>query len=213
MRTCHSNMPLWHKNYFVCVCVLKCAQFFATPWTVALQATLSMGFPRQEYLSGLPFPYPGDLPTQGLNPCLLCLLHRQVDSLLLSHLGSPGYLWCPPKCCFLLSIHRSVELLRSSPLEGKMILFWWSDSLVSSVLGSEANVGLREAFPTLWLNMKKYFSMCTCMGFSGGASGKESTYNAGDARDSGSIPGQENPLEKEMATHSSILAWEIPWTE
>ena len=34
--------------------------------------------------------------------------------------------------------------------------------------------------------------------------------NAGDA---GSIPGQEDPLEKEMATHSSILAWEIPWTE
>ena len=34
--------------------------------------------------------------------------------------------------------------------------------------------------------------------------------NAGDA---GSIPGQEDPLEEEMATHSSILAWEIPWTE
>ena len=38
----------------------------------------------------------------------------------------------------------------------------------------------------------------------------ESTCNAGDA---GSIPDQEDPLEKEMATHSSILAWEIPWTE
>ena len=41
-------------------------------------------------------------------------------------------------------------------------------------------------------------------------SGKESACNAGDA---GSIPGSGNPLEKEMATHSSILAWEIPWTE
>ena len=37
--------------------------------------------------------------------------------------------------------------------------------------------------------------------------------NAGDVRDPGSIPGQEDPLEKEMATHSSILASEIPWTE
>ena len=37
--------------------------------------------------------------------------------------------------------------------------------------------------------------------------------NAGDARDAGSIPDQEDPLEKEMATHSSILAWEIPRTE
>ena len=41
-------------------------------------------------------------------------------------------------------------------------------------------------------------------------SDKESACNAGDT---GSIPGQEDPLEKEMATHSSILDWEIPWTE
>ena len=37
--------------------------------------------------------------------------------------------------------------------------------------------------------------------------------NAGDMGDSGLIPGQEDPLEKEMATHSSLLAWRIPWTE
>ena len=37
--------------------------------------------------------------------------------------------------------------------------------------------------------------------------------NAGDVRDAGSIPGQEDPLEEEMATHSSIHAWRIPWTE
>ena len=37
-------------------------------WTVALQAPLSMGFPRQEYWSGLSFPPPGDLPTSGINP-------------------------------------------------------------------------------------------------------------------------------------------------
>ena len=37
--------------------------------------------------------------------------------------------------------------------------------------------------------------------------------NAGDARDTGLIPGGEDPLEKEMAALSSILAWEIPWTE
>ena len=49
-------------------------------------APLFMGFPRQEYWSGLPFPSPGDLPDQGLNPSLL---HWQVDSLSLSHQGSP----------------------------------------------------------------------------------------------------------------------------
>ena len=40
----------------------------ATPWTVAHQAPLSTGFPRQEYWSGLPFPSPGDLPNPGIEP-------------------------------------------------------------------------------------------------------------------------------------------------
>ena len=49
-----------------------------------------------------------------------------------------------------------------------------------------------------------------CVGFPGSSDGKASAYNAGDL---GSIPGLEDPLEKEMATLSSILAWKIPWTE
>ena len=40
----------------------------ATPWAIAYQALLSMGFSRQEYWSGLPFPSPGDLPDQGIEP-------------------------------------------------------------------------------------------------------------------------------------------------
>ena len=48
------------------------------------------------------------------------------------------------------------------------------------------------------------------LGFPGGSDSKEYACNAGDP---GSIPGQEDPLEKGMATHSSILAWKIPWTE
>ena len=43
-------------------------QLFATPWTVAYQSPLSMGFSRQEYWSGLPFPSPGDLPDSGIEP-------------------------------------------------------------------------------------------------------------------------------------------------
>ena len=42
---------------------------------------------------------------------------------------------------------------------------------------------------------------------------KNPTVNAEEAGDVGSILGQEDPLKKEMATHSRILAWEIPWTE
>ena len=43
-----------------------CVLLFTTPWTVACQAPLSMGFPRQEYCSGFPFPSPGDLPDPGI---------------------------------------------------------------------------------------------------------------------------------------------------
>ena len=42
---------------------------------------------------------------------------------------------------------------------------------------------------------------------------KNSPSNAGDIRDLGLIPGQEDPLEEGMATHSRILGWRIPWTE
>ena len=72
----------------ICTQSLSYVQLFLTPWTVARKA-LSMRFPRQEYWSGLPCLPPGDLPTQGWNPQLLCLLHQQADSLPLSYLGSP----------------------------------------------------------------------------------------------------------------------------
>ena len=48
------------------------------------------------------------------------------------------------------------------------------------------------------------------MGFPGGSDSRKSAYNAGDL---GLIPGEGRSLQKEMATHSSILAWRIPWTE
>ena len=58
--------------------VSQLCQLFATPWTVAYQASLSMGFSRQEYWSGLPFPSPGDLPHLGIEPRSLAL---QADAL------------------------------------------------------------------------------------------------------------------------------------
>ena len=48
--------------------LLCSVRLFATPWTVARQAPLSMGFSRQEYWSGLPFPSPGDPPNPGIEP-------------------------------------------------------------------------------------------------------------------------------------------------
>ena len=78
---------------FVCACAesLIPVQFFATPWTVAFQAPLSMGFSRQEHWSGLPFPSPGDLPDPGIKPSSPAL---QVDSLLSEPPGKPQKTLC-----------------------------------------------------------------------------------------------------------------------
>ena len=107
------------------MCVCPVISDSVTPWTVALQAPLSMEFPRQEHWSGLPFPSPGDLPDSGIEPRSPTL---QMDFLSLSHWGSP------------LSI------------------------------------------------------LVTALG------------------DWGQSLGLKDPPKEEMATHSSILAWEIPWT-
>ena len=69
-------------------CVFIALRLFTTPWTVARQAPLSMGFPRQQHWSGCHFLLQGIFLTQRLNVHLLCFLHWQVDSLPLSHVGS-----------------------------------------------------------------------------------------------------------------------------
>ena len=65
---------------------LSHVRLFATPWTVAYQASPSMGFSRQEYWSGLPFPSPGDLPNPGIEPGSPAL---QTDALSSEPLGKP----------------------------------------------------------------------------------------------------------------------------
>ena len=68
----------------MCVCVgtqsVNRVWLFVTPWTVARQALLSVGFSRQEYWSRLPFPSPGDLLDPGTEPTSLCLLLWKVNS-------------------------------------------------------------------------------------------------------------------------------------
>ena len=66
--------------------LLSRVQLFATPWTVAYQASPSVGFSRQEYWSGLLFPSPGDLPNPGIKPRLPAL---QADALPSEPPGNP----------------------------------------------------------------------------------------------------------------------------
>ena len=99
---------------------------FTTPWTVARQAPLPMGFPRQEYWNGLPFPSPGDLPYWRIEPHLL---HWQADSLPLSYQGSPRTLLmlvCSPfsfpncilSCCPFSTVRVLQGNVTSSPASG-----------------------------------------------------------------------------------------------
>ena len=68
LRYADDTTLMAEKEKKVKVKSLSRVQLFATPWIVAHQAPLSMGFSRQEYWSGLPFPSPGDLPDPGIEP-------------------------------------------------------------------------------------------------------------------------------------------------
>ena len=101
-----------------CVCgksLQSCSTLY-DPRTIAHQAALSMGFSRPEYWSGLPCPPLGDLLTQGLNPCFLCLLYCQAGSLPLAPTGKPSNWHCLVLNIYDLSIasgllHEGGELV------------------------------------------------------------------------------------------------------
>ena len=99
--------------------VAKSCPTLATPWTVACQAPLFLGFSRQEYWSGLPFPSPGDLPQLGIEPRSPAL---QADSLPTELQGKPrlSYLkWylVDSYCCENHCQHPSPELFSSCKTE------------------------------------------------------------------------------------------------
>ena len=79
----------------------------ATPWTVAHQALLSLGFSRQEHWSGLPFPSPGDLPDPGIEPGSPAL---QADAL---PSEPPGKLYLLADCLIIACVHA--KSLQSCP--------------------------------------------------------------------------------------------------
>ena len=105
--------PLYSIFSILSLCVLSHVWFLATLWTVACQAPLSMGFSRQEYRSGMPFPSSGDLPDPGVE-------FSSLASLVLTgrvlyhwrHLGSPHSLfnllqYCPQAACFIVVVPSS----------------------------------------------------------------------------------------------------------
>ena len=115
----------------MCVCVLSHIQLFATPWTVAHQATLSMEFSRQEYWSRLPFSTPGNLPEPGNKATFLispALAGRFFTTRPPGNprvlVDSPIFIWrkglklvCSrPRCCVELSVWSTLTCNLQSPL-------------------------------------------------------------------------------------------------
>ena len=85
---------------------LSRVQLFATPWTVAYQAPLSMGFSRQKYWSGLPFPPSGDLPDPGIEPTSPA---STIENNICCGLVMYGLYFaevCPLYACFLESFYH-----------------------------------------------------------------------------------------------------------
>ena len=144
-----------------------------------------MGFSKQEYWSGLPFPSPGDLPNPGIEP---------------------------------VSSASQADTLTSEP-PGKLVCYW--DKLHILHKETEAqqlhNILMVTQSGTLWnqdLNPSKFTWGWWWWGrFLHGSSSKESTYNAVEQNTWVQSLGQVEPLEEEMTTRSSILAWKISWTE
>ena len=87
------NMMLLCCVWSVCAPSLGLSDSFATPWTAARQALLSMEFSRQEYWSGLPFPSPENLPDPGIEPA--CLASPAVAGVFFTTSDT----WEAPWCC------------------------------------------------------------------------------------------------------------------
>ena len=82
-----NHLPKPPLSVTIIFCMFECrVLLLSSPWPITHQAPLSMGFSRQEYWSGLPFPSPGDLPDPGIKPRSSAL---QADFYHLSHQRSP----------------------------------------------------------------------------------------------------------------------------
>ena len=142
--------------------LLSHAWLFATPWTVADQAPPSMGFSRQKYWSGLPFPSPVQMSIKWWMPSIPW--GRLIFWISFGrHLACQKEHWCSSQTDLSLNpstiTYQLVTLCKAS--------------LVAQTV---------KCLPTMWETQVRSL-------------------------------GQEDPLEKEMATHSSTFAWKIPWME
>ena len=150
---------------------LSRVQLFVIPWTLALQAPLSLEFSRQEYWSGWPCPPPRDLSDPGIKP-------TSVVCPVLAGRFFPSATW---------EAHFRVYWCQNWGFHGDSDMEW-----------DEA-----------WM-MQIPKKIKDLLSYSAAQSGK----NLPAMQEMWApLLGKEGPLEKEVATHSSVLAWKIPSTE
>ena len=122
---------------------LSRVRFFATPWTVAYQAPPSMGFSRQEYWSGLPFPFSGDLPYPGIEPGSPTFqadarpesnkihMHKKYGSSVIYNLFKNNF-----TSFFLKAVHHSImvylHLFEQFSLEKQYFAYIWFFTITNS---------------------------------------------------------------------------------
>ena len=164
---------------FLGACMFGHIQLFATTWTVALQAPLSMGFSRQEYWSGLPFPLPGDLPPsrdQTRVSCISCTGRRILYLWLLPALGYCNQ-WCSEypwakfvfvniegtrrgSMCWSLTLPTSYVLLSSEAMVGLCLLAHIETDVSWACL--HCPMSYFSCMVTLGLRFSPLFSFCHC---------------------------------------------------
>ena len=111
--------------------LLSRVQLFATPWTIAYQTLLSMGFSRQEYWNALPFPSPGDIPNPGIEPESPAL---QADALTSELPGKHLYKTRIQKdihtCMLTAALFTVPQTWRPErPLTGEWMEMWYTHTL------------------------------------------------------------------------------------
>ena len=175
--SCSGPVPhrLWEHpsgatcNYCSLVTKFCCMHSFATPWTIARQAPLSMGLSWQEYWSGLPFPFQRDLPDPGIEPASLRSPALAGRFFTTEPPGNPTYNYT---VIFPLRVLVGVKWPAGMP----------------PALGGLVSYCM---FPRPHPAAKCFFEKC-------GSDGKKNLpANAGDIRDTGSIPGLGRSLEEE----------------
>ena len=205
--------------------VLSYVWLFVTQWTVVCWAPLSMGFTKQDYWSGLPFPPPLDLPNPGIEPRSPVSPYWQLDFFFFLTTGTIWETCKERRTCSLRGrtlIWASPGLSRFESDSGSLSsLFLSAENMMWPAPGGgdgHCRLSLGGGRCPSWFAQATDQPPCgclvgtlpTCHGLSWWLKGKESARSAGDT---GLIPELGGFPGGEMATHSRILAWRIPWTE